>query len=105
ATTVTECIQNNKGKLENCVKQEALINHLKAFQQHANLSTDFPGTRFSGSLGYAASRDYIVEKMTAAGYRVSLQDVPWEISFISTPHHFELIKPSKKIYQNNIDYI
>lgn len=105
ANDITECLQNNKGKVDACVKQEALINHLKAFQQHANLSIDFPGTRFSGSLGYTASRNYIVEKLTAAGYRVSLQDVPWEISFIASPHRFELTRPRKKIYQNNIDYI
>ena len=42
--------------------------HQAAFQAHSDANG---GNRVGGSPGYAASRDYVVAKMQAAGYDVS----------------------------------
>jgi Zn-dependent M28 family amino/carboxypeptidase len=83
----------------------SLVGHLQAFQKQADENKDLPGTRFAGTAGYDASRDYVVDKMTLAGYKVTLQDVPLEITYISLPRVFEQTKPIAKKYADNVDYI
>lgn len=87
------------------IRIENLVSHLKAFQEHADQNQgDFPGTRFTLSSGYSASRDYIMKKLQEAGYRVSAQDVPFNISYITSPAIFEQLSPLKKAYVENEDY-
>ncbi len=95
---------NTHQKLQECITKEGLVQHLKAFQEHADANTDLPGTRFTGTLGYQLSEEYIVEKMTAAGYQVTLQDVPLKIAYVVPPYIMEMIFPNTKIYLSLVDF-
>ncbi len=65
---------NTIAKLLECVTLEGVREHQAAFQEIAN---DNGGTRAAGMPGYDASVDYVVEKMTAAGYVVTLNAFPF----------------------------
>ncbi|MEW2352238.1 M28 family metallopeptidase [Spirillospora sp. NPDC029432] len=52
------------------IKAPNAVRHLEAFQKIADANG---GTRASGTPGYAASRDYVANKLKAAGYNVSIQ--------------------------------
>src|SRR5258708_4362596 len=63
-------INNSVQSVQECMTIERLVKHLKAFQKAADQNKELPGTRFIGTSGYDASRNYIVKKMTQAGYNV-----------------------------------
>jgi aminopeptidase Y len=42
--------------------------------------------------------------LTEAGYIVTLQNVPFDVSYVTTPRVFEQKSPTQKIYEDNIDY-
>src|SRR5881392_523532 len=63
-------------KLVECVRTADLWQHMQKFQAiaDANLSpADRRPSRNSGEPGYKASADYVAQKMTAAGYNVTIQ--------------------------------
>ena len=93
---------NNTAKLLECVTAEGVREHQAAFQQIANANG---GTRASGTPGFDASADYVVDTMTAAGYNVTRQ--PFEFAFFrenSTPE-LDRVSPSPKTYVHNVDFI
>lgn len=91
--------------LSETITIENLVSHLKAFQEHADENRDeFPGTRFTLSAGYDASRDYLIKTLQEAGYRVSVQDVPFDISYIAAPAIFAQQRPAEKAFIENKDY-
>jgi Zn-dependent M28 family amino/carboxypeptidase len=53
------------------VTTAGIVEHLQAFQAIADAHD---GTRASGTPGYQASVDYVVEKLTAAGYSPTVQE-------------------------------
>jgi len=61
-------------KLTECVTLAGVREHQAALQAIAD---DNGGTRLAGTQGYEESVDYVVEKMTAAGYNVTLDDFPF----------------------------
>jgi Zn-dependent M28 family amino/carboxypeptidase len=65
---------NNHKKLLECVTLEGVREHQAAFQAIAD---DNGGTRLAGTEGYEDSVDYVVERMTAAGYNVTLDSFPF----------------------------
>ena len=65
---------DNFKKLLQCVTLEGVREHQAAFQAIADANG---GTRASGTPGYEESVDYVVEKMTAAGYNVTLNSFPF----------------------------
>jgi Zn-dependent M28 family amino/carboxypeptidase len=65
---------NNFDKLLECVTLEGVRSHQAALQAIADANG---GTRAAGTPGYERSVDYIVEKMTAAGYDVTLNSFPF----------------------------
>jgi Zn-dependent M28 family amino/carboxypeptidase len=67
-------VNNNHQKLLECVTVDGVREHQAAFQEIAD---DNGGTRAAGTPGYEASVDYVVERMTAAGYNVTLHDFPF----------------------------
>ena len=71
---------NDFKKLLECVTLEGVREHQAALQQIAD---DNGGTRASGTPGYEESVDYVVERMTAAGYNVTLNSFPFV--FIPAP--------------------
>ena len=60
-------------KLIECVTLAGVREHQAAFQAIAD---ENGGTRAAGFPGYEASVDYVVEKMEAAGYIVTLNSFP-----------------------------
>lgn len=97
-------VNNTSKKIQECMTIEGLVSHLKTFQEVADANKEIPGSRFIGTSGYDASRDYIVKKMTEAGYIVTLQDVPFDVSYVTTPRLFEQTSPTQKVYEDNVDY-
>jgi Zn-dependent M28 family amino/carboxypeptidase len=67
-------VNNTHAKLLECVTLEGVREHQAAFQEIAD---DNGGTRAAGTPGYDASVDYVVERMTAAGYKVTLDEFPF----------------------------
>ena len=65
---------NNIAKLLECVTLEGVRAHQAAFQAIADANG---GTRYAGSPGYDASVAYVRNKMTAAGYQVTLNAFPF----------------------------
>ena len=61
-------------KLTECVTLSGVREHQAALQEIADNNG---GTRASGTPGYEDSVDYVVEKMTAAGYNVTLNSFPF----------------------------
>ena len=63
-------VNNTYQKLLECVTVEGVREHQAAFQAIADANN---GIRTSGTPGYDASVDYVVERMEAAGYNVTVQ--------------------------------
>lgn len=57
--------------------------HLRALQQIADRHA---GSRAVGTPGFAASRDYVVDALTTAGYLVTQQDAPYTCFAVSAEH-------------------
>lgn len=69
-----ERVNNTHAKLLECVTLEGVREHQAAFQSFADANG---GTRAAGTPGYDASVAYVVERLTAAGYNVSLNAFPF----------------------------
>ena len=65
---------NTQKKLLECVTLEGVREHQAALQAIADANG---GTRAAGTPGYDESVDYVVERMTAAGYEVTLNEFPF----------------------------
>ena len=91
---------NTVSKLLQCVTAANAIRHLEAFQQIAD---DNDGNRAAGTPGYDASVEYVVSRMEAAGYDVTVQ----EFDFLWSDERSELerISPNPTVYQNGIDFV
>jgi Zn-dependent M28 family amino/carboxypeptidase len=61
---------NTTHKITQAVSQQKLTEHLNAFQSIAEAND---GNRASGTSGYQASVDYVVERLRAAGYTPEVQ--------------------------------
>jgi len=92
ALTSAECdarVNDTPAKLIECVQQDDLWNHMKAFQAIADANpspADGHPSRNSGEPGYKASADYVAQKMTDAGYDVKIQTYKFDYAaFTGTP--------------------
>ena len=65
---------DNLKKLLDCVTLEGVREHQAALQAIADANND---TRQSGTQGYEDSVDYVVERLQAAGYAVTLDEFPF----------------------------
>lgn len=68
-------VNNNLDKLMECVTLAGVREHQATFQAIADANG---GVRAAGTPGYDASVDYVVQRMTAAGYQVTLDEFPFE---------------------------
>ncbi|MGH2489790.1 MAG: M28 family peptidase, partial [Candidatus Limnocylindria bacterium] len=75
--------------------------HQAAFQSFADANG---GNRVGGSAAYDASRDYVVERMEAAGYEVSLFAFDFLYNADATPPIFEQITPTPTSYVDGVDF-
>jgi len=74
-------VNNTHAKLLECVTLAGVREHQAAFQAIADAND---GTRAAGTPGYDASVQYVVDKMTAAGYNVTLNAFPFTYVAAST---------------------
>lgn len=63
-----EQVDGSVAELTECVTLDGVLEHLAAFQEIAD---DNDGTRASGTPGYAASADYVQERLAQAGWRTA----------------------------------
>ena len=85
--------------LRDAVTVAGIEEHQAALEAIANANI-FEGipTRATGTPGHEASVDYVVDKMTAAGFNVSLQPFDADIFFEQAPAAFEQISPNPTVY-------
>ncbi len=83
------------------VSPEGIREHLDAFQAIAAAND---GTRASGTPGYDASVDYVVERLEAAGYSPTVQ--PFEFPFFQelTEATFAQVSPTPETYTTPEDF-
>ncbi|HEX4854618.1 M28 family metallopeptidase, partial [Arenimonas sp.] len=62
------------------------------------------GTRVSGTPGYDASKDYVVQQMTAAGYNVTVQPFQFRTWIDFGPSVLAQTSPGPATYVEGIDY-
>jgi Zn-dependent M28 family amino/carboxypeptidase len=96
--------------LRDAVTVSGIREHLSNLQDVAD-ANPFQGipTRATGTPGHVASVNYVVDRMTAAGFKVSLQPFEADIFYEQTPAVFERIAPNPTVYprydgQNGVWY-
>src|SRR5689334_23814885 len=78
------------------VKGTNVKKHLDALQAIADANN---GTRAAGTPGYAASRDYVANKLKQAGYKVTLQPIDFVESWSeNAPPTLEMTAPTGKTW-------
>jgi Zn-dependent M28 family amino/carboxypeptidase len=90
----------NTEPLRDAVTVDGIREHLEALQAIAD-ANPFEGvpTRATGTPGHVASVEYVVEKMEAAGFNVSLQPFEADIFFEQAPAAFEQTDPNEIVYE------
>ena len=83
-------VNNTHKKLLECVTVEGVREHQAALQAIADANN---GIRTSGTPGYNQSVDYVVERMTAAGYDVTVQDFQYQTFITLSPTILEQVTP------------
>ncbi|MCA1781970.1 MAG: M28 family metallopeptidase [Dermatophilaceae bacterium] len=83
-------VNNTIAKLLECVELEGVREHQAAFQAIADANG---GTRVSGSSGYDASVDYVVERLEAAGWQTTIQPFDFQTFITLGPTVLERVSP------------
>jgi aminopeptidase Y len=83
-------VNNTFNKLLECVTLDGVREHQAALQAIADANGN---TRVSGSPGYDQSVDYVVERMTAAGYDVTVQPFQFQTFIALSPPVLEQVAP------------
>jgi Zn-dependent M28 family amino/carboxypeptidase len=96
-----ERVNNTVDKLLECVTVEGVREHQAALQGIADANN---GIRTSGTSGYDASKDYVVERMEAAGYDVTVQPFNFNTFIQLGPSTLEQTAPGAVTYVENTDY-
>jgi Zn-dependent M28 family amino/carboxypeptidase len=92
---------NTSQKLRAAVTPDGVMDHLRAFDQ---IGRDNGGTRASGLPGYAASKDYVVGKLRAAGYAPTVQEFDFPFFRVLAPSEFEQLAPTPTTYVEGTDF-
>jgi Zn-dependent M28 family amino/carboxypeptidase len=83
-------VNNTIKKLLDCVDLAGVREHQAAFQAIADANG---GTRVSGTPGYDASVDYVVERLEAAGWETTVQEFEFQTFITLGPTVLERISP------------
>jgi Zn-dependent M28 family amino/carboxypeptidase len=75
--------------------------HQAAFQEIADQNN---GTRLAGTSGYDASVDYVVDRLTAAGYAPTVQPFTFLLVSDRTPPVFQRISPNPATFVDGVDF-
>ncbi len=92
---------DQSAELRNAVTVDAIREHQRSLQTIADRNR---GTRVSGSAGYAASVDYVRERMQQAGYQVTLQEFPLLTTSDHSPPMLRELTQAKKDYLADVDF-
>lgn len=90
---------NTVKKLTKAVTLEGVMNHLDAFQDIA----DQYGDRAAGRPGYAASVDYVVEQLEAAGYTPEVQ--AFEFPYYDENSQLIRVSPDPTTFTEGTDFL
>ncbi len=91
---------NSVKKLTNAVTAEAVLEHLDALQDVADANG---GDRAAGRNGYAASVDYVVGELEAAGYTPEVQE--FEFQYAEENSELARISPLPTTYVEGDDFL
>ncbi len=83
-------VNNTLSRLLECVTVDGVREHQAALQDIADANS---GIRTSGTAGFDASADYVVEKMKAAGWKVTTQDFEFQTFISLSPAVLEQVSP------------
>ena len=83
-------VNNTFNKLLECVTIDGVREHQAAFQAIADANN---GIRTSGTPGYNASAAYVADRMTAAGYNVTVQEFQFQTFIVLSPTVLEQVAP------------
>jgi Zn-dependent M28 family amino/carboxypeptidase len=92
-------VNNTFAKLLQCVTVDGVREHQAAFQAIADANG---GTRVSGTAGYDQSVDYVVGRLEAAGYEVTVQPFQFQTFISLSPSILERISPNPGLVANSI---
>ncbi|HYH73000.1 MAG TPA: M28 family metallopeptidase [Nocardioides sp.] len=84
-------VNNTHAKLAECVTVDGVREHQAALQRIADANQ---GTRVSGSPGYDASVDYVVQRLTAAGYTPQVEAFVFNTFVSLHPAVVERVSPA-----------
>ena len=84
-------VNNTFGKLLECVTLDGVREHQAALQAIADANG---GIRTSGTVGYNQSVDYVVERMEAVGYDVTVQEFQFQTFISLSPPVLEQVAPA-----------
>jgi Zn-dependent M28 family amino/carboxypeptidase len=91
--------------LQDAVTVDGIREHQQELQEIADANG---GTRASGTPGYDASVDYVVDTLEAAGYQPVVQEFEWDFFEERATPEFDLVAPSPpapKVYVQSTDGI
>ncbi len=91
---------NTVRKLTQAVTTDGVLNHLEGLQAAADASG---GNRASGQPGYAASVDYVVGQLEAAGYTPEVQE--FMFSYTEENSQLRRISPNPRTFVNGTDFL
>ncbi len=107
ATSCDTQVNDTPAKLVPCVQQTDLWNHMQAFEAIAQANpspADGHPSRNSGEPGYLASAQYVAQKMTDAGYNVTIQQYPFTYFAYKAPPTMSEISPIAHDYGLTTDW-
>ena len=87
--------------LREAVTVDGIREHQAAFQAIADANG---GTRASGTSGFDASVDYVVDRLTAAGYRPAVQEFEFAFFQQTGPSAFDQVSPTPTSYAEGPDF-
>jgi Zn-dependent M28 family amino/carboxypeptidase len=104
AITPAQCdvqVNDTPSKLLPCIQTDDLWKHMEAFQAIADANpspADGHPSRNSGEPGYKASADYVAQKMTDAGYNVTIQTYTFTYYAYTAPPTMSEVSPIAHVY-------
>lgn len=99
ASSAAAAPPTNTKPLRDAVTVEGIREHLAALQTIADANPfDGTPTRATGTPGNVASQQYVIQKMTAAGFSVTTQQFTADIFFEQAPAVFQQVSPNSVTY-------
>ena len=102
SATSSAPVRGTAGQVARAVTAEGLHAHLIALQRIAD---ENGGTRASGTPGYDASVEYVVEKLRKAGYEPHLEPVRYTDSHELAPPELTRLSPDPLTYRYPDDFV